>query len=371
LIAEPAFPASGKQSEVVEPWLILAIGQVGWPGLGQLPKSAQMNTPQGFSTELVIRHGRARAIKLANVTLAGQDHNLRYLWVENPPSAILQQEYTGLTDEDLFPPPVAAALTHLKREVLRIGKSRSVDFSLDDLYGPRWYELRATPSRSAQGEITGIVSVCLDITERKAQENYLRILLLELAHRSKNLLAVIQSIANQTARGADSLETFQRRFSGRLLSLSRAHDILTDQNWRGAEMHELIRTQVLMFANGAATRVQFDGDEVYLRPSAAQHIGLALYELTSNALRFGALLNTVGNIKIAWRMEKGPKPAEDELILTWEEQNGPPVEEPHRRNFGRTLLEELVPLAVQGKAELTFNEKGVHYRLAIRASELV
>jgi two-component sensor histidine kinase len=166
------------------------------------------------------------------------------------------------------------------------------------------------------------------------------------------------------------LGDFQRRFSGRILSLSRAHDILTDQNWRGAGMRELIRSQVLLFAGTAASQVSYAGDAVYLRPSAAQHMGLALYELTTNAMKYGALSNSDGRVKIHWHVHNSANAQDDKLAFRWEEYDGPHVPEPDTRHFGRVLLEEVVPLSVQGEAKLAFTPTGISYDLVMSASEL-
>lgn len=316
------------------------------------------------------RHGRAKAIRLANITLSGQDRNLRFLWIENPPPGFSPQDFTGRTDAEIFEPELACIIMPVKLDVLRTGQARATEFSIQYPEGPRWYELRVTPSRNGQGEVTGVVCAALDVTERKQQESHLRVLLLELAHRSKNLLAVIQGIANQTAQGSETLADFQRRFSGRILSLSRAHDILTDQNWRGAGMRELIRSQVLLFAGPAANQVSYEGDAVYLRPSAAQHVGLALYELTTNAMKYGALSNSQGRVEIHWHVHHATSPQDDKLAFHWEEQHGPHVPAPGTRHFGRILLEEVVPLSVQGEAKLAFTPGGVSYDLVMPASEL-
>jgi two-component sensor histidine kinase len=193
---------------------------------------------------------------------------------------------------------------------------------------------------------------------------------LELAHRSKNLLAVIQGISNQTAKGSASIEEFTRRFSGRLMSLARAHDILSDQNWRGAGMRELIRTQVLLFAGPAGERVDYEGDALYLRPNAAQHIGLALHELTANALKHGALSSAAGRVRIRWRVSAEQESSAQRFTLSWAEEGGPAVSAPQVRHFGRILLEEVAPLSVQGHAKLDFAAGGIVYEMSMPVSEL-
>lgn len=319
------------------------------------------DAPEQTEHELAVSAG----VGLAQVTLFGQDSDLRYLWVENPHEGCSIDEIWGFQDEELLPPDVAAVLLPVKREAMATKSERSVEYQMTVGGVQRWFELRIAPRLDPTGKVVGIVGANIDISDRKQSESHLRVLLLELAHRSKNLLAVIQGIANQTAQSSSSIDEFGRRFSGRLMSLSRAHDILSDQNWRGAGMRELIRTQVLLFAGHATERITYDGDAVYLRPSAAQHVGLALYELTANAIKHGALSSKTGKIAIRWS-RKG----EDEFQLAWTESEGPTVASPQTRHFGRILLEEVVPFAVQGSATLDFTKSGILYRLTMPASEL-
>jgi two-component sensor histidine kinase len=225
------------------------------------------------------------ALRLSNVVLFGQDEELRYVWIENPPNGLDSGDIIGKRDEDFLAPKTAEQTTSAKLSVLRTGEPKTIEFSWESEETPRWYELRIEALHGADRRVTGVNCAAIDVSDRKLTESHLRVLLLELAHRSKNLLAVIQGISNQTAQGSASVDEFVRRFSGRLMSLARAHDILSDQNWRGAGMHELIRTQVLLFAGERQTRIAYEGDALYLRPTAAQHVGLALYELTANALR--------------------------------------------------------------------------------------
>jgi two-component sensor histidine kinase len=310
------------------------------------------------------------ALRLSNVVLFGQDKELRYVWIENPPEGWLSQDILGKRDEDIFPSETAELTTNAKRAVLGTGRSQTIEFSWKRGEEPRWYELRIEAVRGPHGHNTGVHCAAIDVSDRKQTESHLRVLLLELAHRSKNLLAVIQGISNQTAQGSTNIDEFLRRFSGRLMSLARAHDILSDQNWRGAGMRELIRTQVLLFAAEREARITYEGDAVYLRPTAAQHVGLALYELTANALKFGALSGNTGEVKIRWFVHGG-EGEQAHLTLCWSESKGPQVERTDRRQFGRVLLEQVVPVSVRGDASLNFEASGIRYSLTMPASELL
>jgi hypothetical protein len=151
----------------------------------------------------------------------------------------------------------------------------------------RWVAVRGR-TFFENGRAVRILGTARDITERKHREQHVRILLRELVHRSKNLLAVVQAMARQTATGSTSIEQFQRKFSARLQALSMAHDLLVSQDWRGASMHELARAQMAYCLDvdqgDVGEHARVDGSKVMLKPEAAQNIGLALHELATNAL---------------------------------------------------------------------------------------
>ncbi len=310
------------------------------------------------------------AIGLSGAMLYHQDGDLKYVWVNNPPAGYQAAQFLGHADEDIFSAETVNIIVPAKRKALESGEPQTVEFQMLIDGKPRWFELRIAPSGKDTAE-KGLLCAAIDIGERKQTEYHMRVLLLELAHRSKNLLAVIQGIANRTGQTSATIDEFNQRFSGRLMSLSRAHDILTDENWRGAAMGELIRTQVLLFAGKAAERVHYKGNHASLRPSAAQHVALALYELTANALKFGALSSESGRVEISWALAQGPSAAESQFRIQWAEFEGPKVAPPNARHFGRVLLEEVVPLSVQGKAKLSFTPGGIAYSLTMPQSELI
>lgn len=335
----------------------------------QTAKASKAGKRKRAATTVALPDDIAAAANLSGAMLFQQDKNLKYVWVNNPPSGYLATQFVGLGDEDVFSAETVNIIVPAKRKALESGETQTVEFQMPVDGKPRWFELRIAPLGKARSR-KGLLCAAVDIGERKQTEYHMRVLLLELAHRSKNLLAVIQGIANRTAQTSSTIDEFNQRFSGRLMSLSRAHDILTDENWRGAAMSELIRTQVLLFAGKAAERVHYKGDQVSLRPSAAQHVALALYELTANALKFGALSAETGEIEISWTLSRKSSVGRVFQIL-WTEKGGPKVMPPNARHFGRVLLEEVVPLSVQGKAKLAFTPDGISYSLTMPQSELI
>ena len=235
----------------------------------------------------------------------------------------------------------------------------------------RWIRIRGQadidPLTRRALRMTGIV---FDITERREREAHLRFLMRELTHRSKNLLAVIQAMARQTGGASVSLDDFQTRFSARLHGLAASHDLLVNEDWQGAFLGDIVRSQVAHFADLAGERLTIAGDSVQLKPEAAQNIGLALHELATNAAKFGALANAGGRISISWSVIGG---AEDgkRLQIVWRESGGPAVEPPARRGFGSSVIERVVARALDGHVSLTFEPGGVVWTLDIPTSFLL
>jgi PAS domain S-box-containing protein len=149
--------------------------------------------------------------------------------------------------------------------------------------------INVAPMYDDAGRLVGISSMNRDISERKARERHIEFLMRELAHRSKNLLAVVQAIAGQTARNSPSVEEFQQRFSQRIFAMALSHDLLLARNWKGAAMADLVRAQLAPFADEVSSRILASGPELEVKPEAVQSITLALHELATNAAKYGAL----------------------------------------------------------------------------------
>jgi two-component sensor histidine kinase len=232
----------------------------------------------------------------------------------------------------------------------------------------RWVSVRGR-TFFEDGRAVRILGTARDITERKHREQHVRMLLRELVHRSKNLLAVVQAMARQTATGSPSIEEFQRKFSARLQALSMAHDLLVSQDWRGASMHDLVRKQMaycLDVAQGdVGAHARIDGPTIMLKPEAAQNIGLALHELAVNALTHGALSCPDGRIEIRWRRD------DESFCLEWRESGGPCIASPPAEGFGHKVIKRLVAQALDGESTLLFPPEGFVWTLTVPVSHAI
>jgi PAS domain S-box-containing protein len=203
-----------------------------------------------------------------------------------------------------------------------------------------------------------------DITERKRSEEHVRLLMAEVNHRAKNLLAVVQVVAQQTAKYGD-VATFATRLSERIAGLAAGQDLLVKTEWQGVEIAALIEAQLAHFGDLIGTRVRLGGPpNVRLTMAAAQGIGMALHELATNAAKYGALSNSEGEVRILWQMTAGANPT---FSMSWVEDGGPKVEAPTRKGFGQIVIGRMAEAAVQGVAEIAFQENGLVWRLRAAA----
>jgi PAS domain S-box-containing protein len=206
-----------------------------------------------------------------------------------------------------------------------------------------------------------MVGTAADITERKDVEERQNLLNRELNHRTKNLLSVVQSIANQTA--ASSPTDFVERFSRRIQALSASQDLLVHSEWRGVEIEALVRAQLAHFADLIGDRIVIEGPRLSMTPSAAQSIGMALHELATNAGKYGSLSGDHGSVTIDWRVD------DDEFSIGWIEKHGPRVKPPKRRGFGTTIISKVAENNLGGEVKHAYDTSGVIWRLRCAKSK--
>lgn len=216
----------------------------------------------------------------------------------------------------------------------------------------RWLSRHIEFVNDEAGKPLKMFGVMQDITDVKDAQTRQQMLTHELEHRIKNILAMVAAIASQTLRNTD-LETASANFNERLRALSSAHDILTKTRWTEASMVEVIDAALAPLPPG---RVSVDGPDVALGPKKALSLALAVNELGTNALKYGALSNDTGRIAINWVIEAGDEPM---LKWTWTEAGGPPVEAPSRRGFGRFLIERVLATDFNGTVRIDYRSQGV------------
>lgn len=220
--------------------------------------------------------------------------------------------------------------------------------------------------RQSDGNASRLTNVATDVTDRKATEAHQRFLLQELSHRSKNLLSIVQAIADQTLRNCSDLKEFQDRFDGRLRGLAASNTLLALGDWRGSSLRALIELQLAPFIDLKSPQIEIEGPKVDLTAEAAQAIGLSLHELAANAVKHGALSVPAGRLSITWQTAAARDM--DGLNLDWRERSGPPVAAARRTGFGHVVMKRMIEQAVKGTVELNFAPDGLQWSLQAPAT---
>ncbi len=223
----------------------------------------------------------------------------------------------------------------------------------------RWVNTKGKVFFGDDGKAHRFVGAVVDVTDRKRAELHLRLLVNELNHRVKNSLATIQAIAAQSFTGERALPQAQEAFSSRIVALAEAHDLLTRENWEGADLHDV--TARLAELHGGQARFELSGPAIRLSPKTALSLSMALHELATNAMKYGALSTPEGRIRVAWDL--APDPGAARLDLTWTERGGPPVQPPTERGFGSRLIERGLAAELSGSAAIDFHPDGVICRI--------
>jgi PAS domain S-box-containing protein len=184
--------------------------------------------------------------------------------------------------------------------------------------------------------LTRVMGTVLDITERKQGEERQLLLMAELDHRVKNILANVSAIARLSSRRAESVEEFVRALDARIQAIARAHSLLRRDNWTGISLKKYLSELLNPFFASAKTNITFEGEAIFLRPEAAQSLVLVFHELATNAAKYGALSSPEGRVTVTWERnrEKGP----NWIDLKWVECDGPPVNTDATNGFGVTVI---------------------------------
>jgi PAS domain S-box-containing protein len=231
----------------------------------------------------------------------------------------------------------------------------------------RWIFGRGKTRRDGHGKPVRYSGVDIDITERKQAEEQVRLLMRELNHRSNNYLTVVQALARLTATGAETRD-FADRLGKRIANLAAAGNLLVSGKWQGVDIAALVRTQLAHVIADMGDRLTLSGPPLHLTAAAAQALGMALYELATNAVKYGAFASERGRVAVRWSLSIAP--SEPIFEMTWSEQGGPPVTTPKSEGFGRTVIERMTSMAVGGTSTLQFDAGGITWTLICPADRV-
>ncbi|WP_245496648.1 HWE histidine kinase domain-containing protein [Lichenibacterium ramalinae] len=222
------------------------------------------------------------------------------------------------------------------------------------------------PVRDAGGRITRWISAQRDITERRASEDRQDLLVRELHHRVRNTLATVQAVLNASLRSSVSMAEFSRSFGGRLDSLAKTHAMITEDRTQVVSFEDLLRAELHDMPGHA--RIALQGPPALLPSELAVPVGMALHELTANALRHGALGHADGRLEVRWSLEG--EGADRTLRWTWNEHDGPPIPLPTREGFGIGLLKQLLSYQAHGTVDVAFDPDGLRVTVAMPLSDV-
>ncbi|MGO4388894.1 PAS domain-containing protein [Microvirga sp. 2YAF29] len=230
-------------------------------------------------------------------------------------------------------------------------------------YAQVWLAAQGQGTYHPDGTHFGTSGVIQDITDRKHAEERQQLLIRELHHRVKNTLATVQAIVGSTARTAGSIDEFYQGFVGRIVSLARTHNLLTEDLWQKAALEELVQTELGPYKDETRNRIIVEGPHLELPSEAAVPIGMAIHELTTNAAKHGALSTFGGQVEVRWRIELG---AELPMLhFTWRENGGPRVMSPARQGFGSRLLQRVLTTQLQAQVRMDFQEDGLNFTMVM------
>ena len=225
-----------------------------------------------------------------------------------------------------------------------------------------WFEETGRAEFDATGRHLRLKGLTYDITERKRAEEQQRLLVRELDHRVKNVLASVGAIAQRTREGSGSIDEFLQTFDGRIQSMANAHALLSRSHWQGVGLAELVRNELEPCVREGSAQVE--GPDVQLSAEATQPIAIVLHELVTNASKYGALSVPDGHITVRWDCQKGDHSGV-RLLLEWMETGGPTVVAPTRTGYGTRAIRSLVPYELGGAVELFFDATGMRCRIEI------
>ncbi|MEM9734491.1 MAG: HWE histidine kinase domain-containing protein [Pseudomonadota bacterium] len=317
-----------------------------------------------------------RAIDGSDITVFYQDVELRYQWVENPLKGWSADLILGRGDDDIMPPEMARKTIAAKRHALNTRRTNriTVDGSFDGV--TRSFNLWIDPDLDEAGNPRGLLCTAVEITDLRRREANLKNLLLEVSHRSRNLLAIVQSIARQTVSNAQTTDDFMKRFGERVQSIAHSLDVVTRQEWDGATVHDLLRRQLKPFLSNQS-QLNITGDNPVLDVNAALHVGLAVQELGSNAAKHGAWSTSKGTVFIHIEAMEPPGKSDDGPLgahfgdmgyrVVWKEDNIADGMDAENMRFGGHTLRSVVPQAVNGAATLQSEKEYLIYTLELPA----
>ena len=321
------------------------------------------------STLRLMESEKRRSFALAAGNMGSWDWDLtdgKIVWDEG------QHEIYGVVPGDfiatpehlkvLIVPEDWEGLQRAMQDLLERGEAHQAEFRVRRPDGEvRWCESTAAATRDETGKVVRVSGVTMDITQRKKAEERQALLAREVDHRAKNAMAIVQSIVRLTK--ANSKADYVSIIDGRIKALSRAHVLLSNSRWQGADLGKLVNEELAPFRSTHADRIAVSGPEILLEPTKAQTLALALHELAANAAKYGALSSASGRLMVRWTLE------DDALVIHWHETAGPETHKPSVTGFGTKIITGSIERQLGGKTEFEWAPTGLRCTLTVPRGE--
>lgn len=281
--------------------------------------------------------------------------------------------YTGTTPamqegwgwHSVHDPEVLPQVVERWNHSLATGEPFEMTFPIKGADGEfRPFLTRVVPIRDEAGRVKRWFGTNTDVTAQARHQEHLQLLINELNHRVKNTLSTVQSLSMRSLKNAPSLSAGLDAFEGRLLALSRAHNLLTVSNWEGAELQELVRSALEPFAVADSDKISIEGPKVWLHQRDALALAMVFHELATNATKYGALGRDAGTLAIKWSLP-GRNGHAHRMRLEWTEHGVTGLRPPERRGFGSQLIERTVMMELKGELAVTYGRSGVRCRIEV------
>lgn len=288
------------------------------------------------------------------------------------------REHFGRTLRDIIP-DMADDAEAMVRRILATGEVGHAELRGETAARPgiqRIWDTAWFPLRGARGDVIAVNVVANEVTEQKQAEEHRELLLRELNHRVRNTLAIVQSVAEQTANSSESIVAYKQTLACRLTALSRTHGLLTRDGWTSAPLRDVLRETLAPYEGRSDDRVSIpriviEGPDAHIRPTAVITLSMALHELATNAAKYGSLSTPSGRVAARWAIAKGADGKPQALDLTWEEKDGPSVSRPVRRGFGTRLIEEGLARQLEAQVALDFDDQGLRCGMRLPAARVL
>ena len=303
----------------------------------------------------------------APIGLAFFDRDVRYLRINQELASIngkQVEDHIGRKVREVVP-SIAETLEQIVAKVFETGiPMHNLEFAAASPLEPdvpRHWLTGFYPVRNERGDVETVGVWVIEISERKKAEEREALLAREVDHRAKNLLAVVQSVVQLTeASGTGELKA---AIVGRIQALARAHSLLADARWDGAQLGDLVREELAPYLGGSQARATVEGPPLLLKPAAAQSLGMVFHELATNAAKYGALSTTAGRLDVAWTRNG------DSIEIRWTEDGGPAAEPPRSSGFGSKIVRASIERQLHGSLVQDWRPEGLQCAITISARE--